>query len=228
MRNLNDGVLARSARSFRQALRHLPASASEPSVRKIRRGLSAVERELERREASPEGDSAPDDGRVSDRSASAKPEGVAQTAPGDRSSERNAPSEEAAPAVTSEGDAPLFRLIPQLTGTFSKAVSVLSGDGTVRYQSEPVKWLLGFDAEELVGERLAEFVQPRSQEPLEAGVARMQAREEKFDSWRVQFRTASGGRFWLEGMASNFLGDPRLGGILVYWRELAGRSSAHR
>lgn len=46
MRNLNKSVLACSVHSFRKALRHLPASASKPPVRAIRRGLSAMEREL--------------------------------------------------------------------------------------------------------------------------------------------------------------------------------------
>ena len=117
---------------------------------------------------------------------------------------------------------PLFRLIPQLKGTSSKVISVLSGEGVVRYQSEPIRWLLGFDAEVFLRQPLEEFVCRRSQALLGEGVARMRHREEKVDSWRLQFRTASGEALWLEGLASNFLYDSRLGGILVYWREFVG------
>jgi PAS domain S-box-containing protein len=128
------------------------------------------------------------------------------------------------PPPASATRAPLFRLIPQLKDTASKVVSVLSGEGIVRYQSEPVKGLLGFDSDQLVGEPLEVVLRPRSKEPLRESLAQMGRQEAKFDQWRFQFRTASGDSLWLEGMASNFLHDPRLGGVMVYWRELVGAS----
>jgi PAS domain S-box-containing protein len=117
---------------------------------------------------------------------------------------------------------PIWRLIPHLSGTSSKVVAVLSGEGVVRHQSAPIKWLLGFDAEEFIGKPLRAFLCDGSRERAREAIARMARAEEKFDCWRLEFQTASGGSLWLEGMASNFLRDPRLGGILVYWRELAG------
>jgi PAS domain S-box-containing protein len=139
---------------------------------------------------------------------------------GSPSDGRTALSDGSEKAASREQPAPFFRLIPQLKNTSSKIVSVLSEEGVVRYQSDPIKWLLGFDAEVLIGRSLEAFVCPASKAPFEKAVARMERRQEKFDNWQVQFQTASGGARWLEGMASNFLHDPRLGGILVYWREM--------
>ena len=126
--------------------------------------------------------------------------------------------ERATAAGEPEGE-PVWRLIPHLNESSSKIVSVLDGDGVIRHQSEPVKWLLGFDADALVGRSLSTLLCASSRERAQEAVARMAQDEEKFDTWRFEFRTASGGTCWLEGMASNFLCDPRLGGILVYWRE---------
>ncbi|PSQ99303.1 MAG: hypothetical protein BRD48_04675 [Bacteroidetes bacterium QS_9_68_14] len=130
----------------------------------------------------------------------------------------HAPPEDREPSASE----PIWRLIPYLSGTSSKVVSVLDEEGVVLYQSAPIKWLLGYDAEELIGEPLRAFLQAGSQSRFEEAVARMARAEEKFERWRLLFSTASGGALWLEGMASNFLRDARLGGILVYWRELVG------
>ena len=147
--------------------------------------------------------------------------------PGNGSSEKNASQKAGStgvgrdrpPSATPVEEEPVWRLIPHLNDTSSNIVSVLSEEGIVRYQSKPVKWLLGFEAETLVGQSLGELLCPSCEERAQEAVARMVRGEEKFDCWRLQFRTASGGSFWMEGMASNFLRDPRLNGILVYWRE---------
>ena len=222
LRGLSSSVLVRSASRLREALRHLEPARS-PSVDRIHQDLRAVEGEIERRGLTAdaffraEGEA---DGTNRDREGS-KPEmpvgGVSDTGGGSNTEGRGTVD-----ATASPERGPLFRFIPQLKGTPSKVISVLSEEGVVRYQSEPIQWLLGFDAEVLVGQPLEEFVCHRSQALLEEGVARMRRREEKFDSWRLQFLTASGEALWLEGMVSNFLYDPRLEGILVYWRELVG------
>ena len=195
MSRLRTSVLRRSVRRFRVALRHLGDRKTAP-VERLRRGLRAMKRELARRGS--------------------------QEAPrpsAERGDEREGGDDETPAPSMSE---PIWRLIPHLSGTSSKVVAVLSGEGVVRHQSAPIKWLLGFDAEEFIGKPLRAFLCDGSRERAREAIARMARAEEKFDCWRLEFQTASGGSLWLEGMASNFLRDPRLGGILVYWRELAG------
>jgi PAS domain S-box-containing protein len=217
MRRLRTSVLERGVRRFRRALQHLADRHTAP-VNRLRRGLRAMEGELARRGQQDAAQQAAaragrGDGAPVGESASPAPPGD-----GEEGATHAPPPEDREPSASE----PIWRLIPYLSGTSSKVVSVLDEEGVVRYQSAPIKWLLGYDAEELIGEPLRAFLQAGSQSRAEEAVARMARAEEKFECWRLLFSTASGGALWLEGMASNFLRDARLGGILVYWRELVG------
>jgi PAS domain S-box-containing protein len=97
---------------------------------------------------------------------------------------------------------------------------VLDEDGSIRYQTESTKRLLGYNDNELVGRSLVDLLHLHSKAAGRAAINRMTRNESKFEAWKLRFNTASGDTIWLEGMASNFLKDPRLGGIMVYWREL--------
>ena len=256
MRLISDAVLERSARRFRDALHHLGDSHQSEPVKRLQRGLRAMQDELMRRgltqntttsthgDSSPSGDgsatqlggtsetnlptarwSLGDDAPLLPDASSSHMPPSRQPASRNGSSDKSPQAEEAedtgeASSKTSKEPEPVWRLIPHLSGTASKVVSILDDDGTIRYQTDPIKWLLGFDADVLLGEPLTSFLCPNSKSQAEEHIARMADHEEKFDCWRLQFCTASGGTLWLEGMASNFLRDPRLGGILVYWREL--------
>jgi len=44
-----------------------------------------------------------------------------------------------------------WRLIPQLTRTTSKVISVLGEEGTIRYQNDVMCQLLDYEADEAVG-----------------------------------------------------------------------------
>ena len=227
---------------------HAPPHAQSDEVQRLHQGLRTMNAELARRSLEAPtrwGDGAPREpsaaGAETGASAPAAPvlsgeqpqeEPLGEPKLGDGASPgREARREEAfqverppqePPDADGERAEPVWRLIPHLSSTSSKVISVLSAEGVIRYQSKPIKWLLGYDADDFVGVSLTEFLHIDSRERAEEAVARMAGAEEKFDSWRLQFHTASGGTFWLEGMASNFLNDSRLGGILVYWRELSG------
>lgn len=238
MRLIDSSVLQRSVERFRQALQYLEHSRSQ-YVQRLRRGLYAMEEELGRRTGTPQrnsGDGAPVlseekglclestltsfGGGENDRATVCEP-----VSPGEGKAEEASPASARVgrdSSVQGWGNEPVWRLIPHLSGTSSKVVTVLSDEGVVRYQSEPIKWVLGFEAALFTGEPLESFLCSSSREQAAEAVARMGRGEEKFDCWRLEFRTASGGSFWMEGMASNFLHDPRLGGILVYWREYVG------
>lgn len=115
---------------------------------------------------------------------------------------------------------PIWRFIPRLEGTSSRVISVLTADGTIRYQSPPLKWILGFEPERLVGRSLFTFLHAKSRDGAREAIRRMVEDGEQFGHWKLCFRAASGNYQWLEGMASNFLQDPRLEGIVIYWREM--------
>lgn len=113
-----------------------------------------------------------------------------------------------------------WRLIPQLTRTTSKVISVLGEDGTIRYQNHVMCRLLDYEAGEAVGRPLTHLLHPHSKSAARVSIGRMARQEATFDAWTLRFYTASKNTIWLEGLASNFLKDPRLGGIMVYWRRI--------
>lgn len=113
-----------------------------------------------------------------------------------------------------------WRLIPRLDGTTTRMVTALDDDGTILYQSPPVERFLGYSPSEMVGVPLVEFLKEPSRTAARDAFRRMTDEGWLFDSWRFCFEMASGERMWLEGQASNFLKDPRLGGIIVYWQEM--------
>lgn len=114
----------------------------------------------------------------------------------------------------------LWRLIPRLDGISREAVTVLDKQGCVRFLSVPMKRLLGYAREDFLGQSLFKYLQEQSKKAAEDAVSRMVQEGERFSQWRLCFESASGTKCWLEGNAANFLTDPRLGGIMIYWREL--------
>lgn len=110
--------------------------------------------------------------------------------------------------------------MPQLTQTSSKIISVLEKTGLIRYQNRVMCRLLDHEAGEMVGQPLMALVHPRSKEVARVSIHRMARQQTTFDAWKLRFYTASKDTIYLEGLASNFLADPRLGGIMIYWSEL--------
>ena len=114
----------------------------------------------------------------------------------------------------------LWRFIPRLDHTSSKAVMVLNAEAVIRFQSLPVEQFLGYAADEIVGHPLLSFLDSNSKKAARKAIERMAEFGERFSEWCFCFQPASGKKLWLKGRAVNFLKDPRLAGIMVYWDEL--------
>ena len=125
---------------------------------------------------------------------------------------------------------PVWRLIPRLDGTSSKVVTVFDSDGVIRYQSRPICHLLGLQAHSCIGRRLQDLLKEESREAAAEALREMAEENVPRKKWRFCFKSASGNNCWLVGKAVNFLKDPRLGGIVVYWepasQEAAGLASS--
>ena len=114
----------------------------------------------------------------------------------------------------------LWRLIPRLDHTSSKAVMVLNAEAVVQFQSLPVEQFLGYAADEVVGHPMTAFLDRCSKKAARKAIERMVKFGERFSEWHFCFQPASGEKLWLKGKAANFLKDPRLAGIMVYWDKL--------
>lgn len=104
-------------------------------------------------------------------------------------------------------------------------ITVIAGDGTLTYASPSVTPLTGHSPDDMVGKRIEDFVHPDDLAYVRERVAIVAARPpgEIGPAASFRFRHRYGGWIWLEATASNSLGDPLVGGIVVVARDITAR-----
>lgn len=112
-----------------------------------------------------------------------------------------------------------WRLIPHLGPTLGEAIMLLGEDGSIHFHSPPLLDLLGCSRERINGTCIVNHLAKPSRDAARNALRRMREDGERFRQWHFCFRTTTGEKKWLLGRAVNFLKDPRLGHILVCWKE---------
>ncbi|GGR26779.1 PAS domain-containing protein [Deinococcus ruber] len=106
----------------------------------------------------------------------------------------------------------------------SDLITVLDERGTILYESPSVHSLLGFAPEELIGHCVLEFLPPEGHaEVLQmiTGLVEEGAGATVRPTYR--FRHADGTWRYLEGLVTNLLGDPHIGGIVINSHDITDR-----
>ena len=111
------------------------------------------------------------------------------------------------------------RLIEESTDV----ITVVGEDGMFRYLSQAAERLLGYPAEELVGENGFEYMHPDDREFMMAEFARQVEHPERRVTAEFRFECADGSWTWLEARGRNLRDDPVIGGIVVYARDVTER-----
>jgi PAS domain S-box-containing protein len=105
-------------------------------------------------------------------------------------------------------------------------ITILNGDGTIRYESPSIERVLGYKPEDLIGKNVFEFIQPDDalnvintfthgiQNPGVATSAELRF-QHKDGSWRI-----------LEAIGTSFLDDSGVTGIVVNSRDITERKRA--
>jgi PAS domain-containing protein len=114
---------------------------------------------------------------------------------------------------------PFWHLKPTLQNVAKQLVTILDAEGHIRYASPPFEAIFGRAGWPLVGAPLRAFVVPAQRPRFDAVLADLRSGT-RFDAWTLTLEAATGDTHPLEGRASNFLDDPRLGGVLVYWLDV--------
>ena len=104
-------------------------------------------------------------------------------------------------------------------------ITVIAADGTLTYGSPSVTPLTGHSPDDMVGKRIEDFVHPDDLAYVRERFAIVSARPagEIGPAASFRFRHRNGGWIWLEATASNSLGDPLVGGIVVVARDVTAR-----
>ncbi|MGH3145104.1 MAG: sensor domain-containing protein, partial [Rubrobacter sp.] len=113
-----------------------------------------------------------------------------------------------------------------LTQNSSDVITLLEADGTICYESPAIERMLGYAAEELVGQNAFEYVHPddvdRVRKAFVEGLENIEGRP----SAEYRFRHNDGSWRWLESVGTNLLDDPGMGEYVVNSRDVTERRRA--
>jgi len=110
-----------------------------------------------------------------------------------------------------------------LTQNSSDMVALLGTDGTVHYQSLSVERILGYRAEDLVGENVFDYVHPEDLERVRRAFAEALADPNLRLSAQYRFRHKDGSWRYLESVGSNLLYDRKVCEFVVNSRDVTER-----
>jgi PAS domain S-box-containing protein len=99
-------------------------------------------------------------------------------------------------------------------------ITILNGDGTIRFESPSMEKVLGYKPEDYLGKNAFDFVHP--DDMAHVTLAFMQALQTPGDTPPLSFRFRHKDGSWrvLEGIGNNLLGDPIMGGIVFNSRDV--------
>jgi PAS domain S-box-containing protein len=108
----------------------------------------------------------------------------------------------------------------------SDILTVVDAEGTIRYVSPPVKRILGYEPEEMIGESVLDFVYPNDLEEAMGLFAEVSSGSgvQPLVEFRVPHK--DGSWRYLEHIVNNLLDEPSVGGIVVNQRDVTERKRA--
>ncbi len=113
-----------------------------------------------------------------------------------------------------------------LTQNSSDVVTLLGADGLIHYQSPSIERVLGYRAEDTVGESAFAYVHPDDAERVRESFRRAVAESAPRLVIEYRFRHKDGSWRWLESVGTNLLGTSEVGEIVVNSRDITERKRA--
>ncbi len=107
----------------------------------------------------------------------------------------------------------------------SDCVVVLGEDGLIRFESPAVERILGYIAEDRVGEPVMTNIHPDDLGLVERRLSEVAARSGSQGTLEFRVRHADGSWRMIEAIAKNLLDDPAVGGIVVNYRDITERKT---
>jgi PAS domain S-box-containing protein len=103
------------------------------------------------------------------------------------------------------------------------AVVLVDADGVIRWANPATPDVLGFQPGDLLGLRVKDLVEPEDRDAWSALVAELFDRPSAPVMGSFRCRHRDGSVRWTEGVARNLLQEPRVGAIVVYYRDVSAR-----
>ncbi|HLF74309.1 MAG TPA: PAS domain S-box protein [Anaerolineales bacterium] len=108
----------------------------------------------------------------------------------------------------------------------SDAISLISGEGIILYESPSVSRILGYSPEELVGRKFSELLHPDDLPQVIPIFSRILEQPYEAVTASVRCRHKNGAWLWIEGIGKNLLAEPGLQAIVVNYRDVTERRQA--
>lgn len=105
-------------------------------------------------------------------------------------------------------------------------ITVLDGDGTIRYESPSIKRVLGYKPEELIGKKAFEYIHPDDVQYVLTAFEQILQQPGIAKSVEFRFKHCNGTWRSLEAIGSNLLQDENVKGIVVNSRDITERKRA--
>jgi PAS domain S-box-containing protein len=103
------------------------------------------------------------------------------------------------------------------------AVMLVDGDGVIQWANRATVDVLGYGAEDLAGAQVRELLEPVDRDAWQALVTGLLHDPATPARGTFRCRHKDGGIRWTDGVARNLLHEPRVGGIVVYFRDVTAR-----
>jgi len=105
------------------------------------------------------------------------------------------------------------------------AIVLVNAAGVIQWANPATVDVLGYLPEDLVDLHVRDLVEPVDREAWQQLVARLIDSPATPGRGTFRCRHKDGGTRWVEGVARNLLQEPRVGGIIVYYRDVTARKA---
>ena len=124
--------------------------------------------------------------------------------------------------------APSADRLGELVNFSVDAIVLVNAEGVIKWANPATEDVLGYRADDIVGVHVRDLVEPADREAWQALVARLF--DDPATPVRGTFRChhQDGTVRWTEGVARNLLQEPRVGGIVVYYRDVTSRKATEQ
>jgi len=108
------------------------------------------------------------------------------------------------------------------------AITMISADGIVLFDSPSVTRTLGYSPAERLGKRAFDFVIPEEREQMVQGFAQFVQQPGSIMNYQGRFLHKDGTVRWIEGVRTNLLNEPTIQAVVVNYRDFAERRRAEQ
>ncbi|MCZ7529969.1 MAG: PAS domain S-box protein [Acidimicrobiia bacterium] len=108
----------------------------------------------------------------------------------------------------------------------SDVISIVDADGTITYTTASTEDMLGYSADDLLGRRIFDFIDPEEIDTARELFARRIDDGGQGSGTEYRIRRADGTWCAVESIAVNLLDDPAIGGIVLTTRDISERKRA--